>query len=299
MDAKTRHELKQNELAEALERLRHFDNPTTRWTLLIVAVALALAAAWMLWTYQRAHALEESWQNMALIQSKLSNPDPSTVAVARVDLEALVEDAAQPSVRNYGQLRLACAKIEEAIAQPSQREPLLREAVTLLEKLTTSGNGDPLLEAAARFALGTAYESLREPDRARAQYDALVSREARFAGSPYLERSRTRLENMDEVTAQIQLLPGDPPPDVPLEGPPDPSLAEQQPLPAPVRLNTRTPQPQAEPVPAPSTPDAEEPAVDTADEPDDEPGEDPADTPAAEPEEPQPTAAPAGGTGTP
>lgn len=211
MDAKTRHELKQNELAEALAKLRQFDSPSTRYTLLAVVVVLAAIGGWKLWGYSRQHALEQEWQSLASIQTALSQADPAQASEARSQLQQLIDDADSAELAGYATLRLAQLQIDRAVEQPGQRQVALEEAVALLQELARSSEASPALVAAAAHALGKTHESLRQVDEARAAYQSVVDNEARFAGSPFITLCGAALEQLDTLEVAIAFAPGDPP----------------------------------------------------------------------------------------
>ena len=75
MDADTRHQLKQNELAEALGRLRDWDNPSTRYTLMGLLVIVVLFASWKWFGYTHRRGAEQSWERLANLQTALASAD--------------------------------------------------------------------------------------------------------------------------------------------------------------------------------------------------------------------------------
>ena len=65
MDADTRHQLKQNELAETLSKLRDFsDKRTLTWLAVIVAIALVYAG-YRYWSWQHEVGVTEAYQTLA------------------------------------------------------------------------------------------------------------------------------------------------------------------------------------------------------------------------------------------
>lgn len=217
MDADTRHQLKQNELVEALGKLRGLkDDPKTFYTLIAVAVVIVAVVVWLGWRYSREHALQQGWQRLATISTGLAVGDETQVAGAEQDLRAMIAEASDPGLAGYARLRLARSRVDRAMAQPEGREAALQEARDLLEQIRSDPATRPMLDAAAAFLLATTCESLREIDRAREVYESLTQ-DTRYAGSPYVELARWRLEDIDTLTVRVAFAPGHPPQPEPVE----------------------------------------------------------------------------------
>lgn len=227
MDATKRHQLKQNELAEALARLRHLDSPATRFGLLALAVVLAVIGGWKLWGYRRAHTIFQEWQRYAALDARLPPASPQPDGATVDELSGLAADASTPALAAAARLRLARYHIDQAERNPDRRGEELRRAATLLEQTVGQPDTPASLAAAARFALATAYESLRELDKARATYQSLVDERERYAGSPVIDLADRRLQTLGELAAAVELRPGEPPPPPPpvVDGPPAPPAA--------------------------------------------------------------------------
>jgi hypothetical protein len=222
MDADTRHQLKQNELAEALDTLRDFNNPTTRLTLLGLAVILAAFFAWKAWVHQQHHAQELTTQRLNQVQEAIATGDPTRMDAAIVDLRALVNDAAQPGLAAGARILLASTLADEALRKPDEQQTLFEEAITVLQPLIPDGEVPAPLQAAAMFAKASCHESLRDFDQAKPLYERLQS-ETRFRGSPYVGLAEDRLANLDELRTPIRFEPGSPPMPaaaMPMSGPP-------------------------------------------------------------------------------
>ncbi len=238
MDADTRHALKQNELAEALVKLRNLDNPTTRYILIGLAVLIVLVGVWKLYAYAQTQALETGWKQFSELDQRLSDPDPAKAAAARDELRKLAAGASNSDLAGHAWVRYAGACLEQAVKAPEQADALLREATQALEQVT-AGRAAPLVRAAAWFALGTAYEGQRDWDKARQAYEMLTSRDGAFAASPFVFAARERLSNLAELATPIVFAPGGPPlpeatagPQPPLGWEPlDPALVSDRPLP--------------------------------------------------------------------
>lgn len=285
MDADTRHQLKQNELAEALSALRDWNNPTTRYTLLVLGVALLAVIGWKVWRYSQARAEEHAWQQLGAIEQRFSATDDTQSAAAATELEALIKDTSNAAVGAAARLRLAEHQIETALRKPEVRPESFAAAIATLKPLAEAKDVPPSLAAPAMFALATAYESTREFDQAAALYEQLRD-EARFRGNPLAVLAADRRATLDDIRTQVAFIPGapptaPPPPTITSDGLPiqlervDPAQAEI--LNQKMRAAELTPPPKAEEPPAePATP-AEPPAA--------EPTEPPA-PPPAEPAQP-------------
>ena len=286
MDADTRHQLKHNELADILNKLRDLRDPRFLWTLAAVVVIVLAVLAWKVWQYSRAHVAEQAWSRLADIGMGLAADDANAVAGAMSNLRALIQETTDPAVVGYARLQLARARVQQGLTNPAERSAAFEEAVSLLAQIRSDPQKPPLLEAPAAFLLASTYESMREPERAKPLYQELAD-SAAFAGSPYQALAAERLATMDEATTVVMFTPGEPPP-------PPPPATQPTPI-APTITPTITPttQPQvgvfrpeqlsplAPAAPPPPTPPAPE-----TDTPPSEPP--PAKPPAEPPAEPPP-----------
>lgn len=210
MDADTRHQLKQNELAEALGKLRDWDNPSNRYLILAIALLVILFAAWKAWSYSEQHAREVASRQLGDIQMALQAGEPSTVATAVADLRALIADASDPGIAGAARLRLASFRHNEGLMKPDTREEAFAEAARLYDEVIHTRGIPASIEATATFGLATVYESMRKFDEAKALYDKLQE-EPRFRGSPYVLMATERVQNFDELREPITLASGAPP----------------------------------------------------------------------------------------
>lgn len=296
MDADTRHQLKTNELADALNRLRDWNNPSTRaWVLGVVAVVLLLIA-WRAWSVARTSAAEQKWQQFGDVQERLASQNETERAAALSELRTLINAESGTSLGGYARLLLARVRYGEGLEKPDQRSTAFQEAATLLDEIL-GGAPIPPVEAAASFARASVHESQaaidsaardQHLDAARKLYQHLVD-DARFEGSPFVSRARQRLDSMDALKDPVTLLPGNPPP------PPAPATqsattmpaADMQPISAEEkqRLIDAIKRAQATSAPAEETPAAAPPS-----------GTNETPAPAAEPT-PEPPAEPSGAPG--
>lgn len=299
MDADTRHQLKTNELAEALSRLRDWNNPATRNWVLGVAAVVILIAAWYVWSAARTNAAELKWGQFYTLQEGVYSDDEARRAGALDDLRAFISSETGTALGGYARLQLARARYDDGLVKTDQRAAAFQEAAQLLDEILSSAPVAPL-EAAAGFARASVHESQaaidsaardRQIEAARKLYQHLVD-DPRFEGSPFVSRARQRLDTMDTLKDPVTLLPGNPPPP-PVATQPTVEVqrvtAEEQ-----QRLMEALQPAQPTTAPAPDTPPAPPPGTNetpapSADEPDTSP-------PAGEPA-PEPPAEPSGAPG--
>jgi hypothetical protein len=289
MKADERHQLKQNELAEALGQLRDWNSPTTRYTILVLALVAIAFGAWRAWAYHQRHALEQGWQRLGNIEMALAGKDQAAAAGAVSDLRALIQETSDPGLQGYARLRLARERVQEAFSKPEERQAAFGEAVQILEQIIRGPNTPASLEAAASFALGSTHECLAtvEPasrqsslDKAAELYQR-ITQEPRFKGTPYPALAADRLKTMASLKTAIALTPGpapgaaSQPGALPLEG-----MQKLTPEQIQAMLSRAAPGPAGPPVPPPAP--AEPPG-----QPSPPPGNPPA-------EEPKPEAPPQG-----
>ena len=251
MDADKRHQLKQNELAEALTRLRDFNDPRFIYAVVaLVAIGLGVLGYYG-WQYSRRHALEQGWQRLASTTSGLATDDETRLASAQDELRSMIQDTKDPALAGYARLELATSRITQAFRQPTQRKAAFEEAATLLEQIRRDPQCPPLLDAAATFALASTYESLDQFDKAKELYQTLID-EQRYQGFAYKNVAAERLSNIDKLKAPVAFVPGTPPPPAS-----QPEVAGP-----PITLSTDGPQPIViTPVPVQAVPIPSEPGA--------------------------------------
>lgn len=257
MDADKRHQLKTNELAAALQRLRDVGrDPTTRYWIIGVVAVVVLVGGYRLWGSVRVSQIANGWWELAQVTAQ-ANQNPAGTAEG---LRRVIADAPDRTLAAHARLRLAGTLRAQAHAQPTGGEALLREAIEILRGLCDDPATPRELVPPAAFSLGTSYESLRDFDSAAAAYRGIVA-DPRSAGTMFRELAEQRLATLDELRTPIAMAAGTRPPETqpattpqmspltdPLMGPPiAPAPPTDQPLPPPV------PQPQAPPPPATET----------------------------------------------
>ena len=217
MDADTRHQLKQNEFAEALSLLRDFTDARFWYCVIVIVIVAGGWAGYRLWQSQQATILENNWSQLLAIRMM----DPGGVGESVNQLNALITDNSDPKLVAAARLRLGNALTLQALLDPLRRESLRREAVEVYAAIANTPEVPDSIAAAATYALGTAHESLREFDEARRTYEALGTEE-RFAETPFKEMAAQRLETLDGVTVKVVFMAGQAPqprPVVPEMGP--------------------------------------------------------------------------------
>lgn len=219
MDAETRHSLKQNELAQAISKLRDFnlDSGTRRLLLIVLAVVLALAA-WRVWRWSAESAREGGW---AELQSAVGN------AAANIDvsLERLrtLSGSSSGALKLTAQFYEAVLLCDKANKDAANFVELLTRAAGELKAIVESSEATGFHVSAAAFRLASVYESLRNFGEARKMYQLLID-DPRCAAQGFRELARERLATLDSLVTPVTLTPGDPPPPPELSGPPEPPI---------------------------------------------------------------------------
>lgn len=291
MDADRRHELKQNELADAIERIR---NATDKSTLAWAGVLVAIVVVWFGWRFVNAQAeasLKAEFGALAEVDISPEGITDDTLA----NLRDMAASSPNTKFENFARLKLAAALrvMSEKNAQPE----LLQEAESQYQLVRNSSRATPAEKAGAMFQLAQLAEERRAFDEAKALYEEIVDSEA-YVGTGFDSLATSALTNIDELPRKFVLEPGMPPTpaasSTPTFSTPGMQPPTADPLPPPGGVSTSNalpplPPPGATDAPAAGDPEPSEPgAADPAgnDEPGaDEPGADEpgADEPAADP----------------
>ncbi|TWT42294.1 hypothetical protein RAS1_34240 [Phycisphaerae bacterium RAS1] len=272
MDAETRHSLKQNELAQALSKLRDFNlDAGTRRLLLIILAVLLVLVAWRVWRWSANSASEVGWKDLqSFVSSAATTPD-----VAIDNLRGLTSSS-NPGLKHTARFFAAAILCDKADKDAANFVSLLNQAAGELKTIIDSPDANGFHISAAAFRLASVYESLRNFGEARRAYQLLID-DPRCAGQGFRELARSRLDSLAGLETPVVLTPGDAPPPPELTGPPQPSIPViDVSKPRPTR-----PPPGDVPPPAPGSdsPPAEAPGA----------GQTPAAPPAAPPVEPPAT----------
>jgi tetratricopeptide (TPR) repeat protein len=201
MDADTRHQLRQNELAEALAKLKDFgDRRTVAWSALILVIALGYVG-YKFWRWRQHNQVVAAYE-------ALGGVDPTDASLGDAPLTRLRELIAgnsQPGLVALSRLRLAQGL--EARGQIAGGSEKLAEAEAEYQAVLNMPDAPSEFKAAATYRLGLLYETRRDFDQARATYGNL-SKDQRFAGSPFVELAAERLNQLDELVKPIVFKPG-------------------------------------------------------------------------------------------
>ncbi len=236
MDADTRHQLKQNELAEMLTRLRDWNNPQTRYAALGIALVLVLAVAAYAWYRGHQRNLAAGWQQLSNLSNEGLLSPVDKLPPVQDQLRTLIGDASNPALASAARLTLARTYMVQGLEDKTQRPQAFEAAAKLLEQITGDAQLAPTLRAPAALLLGSAYESLQQPDKAKEIYTKLATDSA-FDGWPAKTIAAERLTTMADAEANVTFLPGAAPPPT-------------QPAPAPLTMGP--PAPESAPASAPA-----------------------------------------------
>lgn len=263
MDADKRHQLKTNELAEALSKVRDFiSEPQMRYWLIGLVVLVVAVVGYRWRTGQQERQMAGAWTELTRVGAMLET-DPDA---ACDDLRALIADSPDGLFAANARVRLGILLRRQAEEDADGSDELLSESVEVLRRIVDDSAAPPALVAAAAFSLGTACESLRDFDGAAAAYQQIID-EQRFTGSPFIGLAARRLDTIDELSVPVHFEPGMPPEPEPKPEPapePEPELTpEQWPPPAtqptsapPARPARPTPRPPSRPHNRPPIPPA-------------------------------------------
>jgi len=208
MDARTRHQLKTNELAEALARLREFSDRRALYLFVVVAVVVLVYAGYRLHEWQSRQTLAAGWWTLA---TQVNTRDPTQDAPIR-KLRELLDTYRDPGLHAAARLRLGVLLRRKALLTGDAQAR--QEAIETLQAIVDDPQTPPGFRAGALYTLGLAYEDRRDLEQARQAYERLVQGEE-FAGVPYVDLARQRLESLSETTGPVALVPGFPPLDLP------------------------------------------------------------------------------------
>lgn len=218
MDAEHRHELKRNELAEALSHLKEWRDIDQR-TLLAIGGVIILILLWIAvrtWSWAAEQSQFNSWADYQSI-SRAPGPDGS------YPLDAIRKAAAgemSGAVQPLAQMELAEALCFNAALDPANSEPMLTEAMTNIESAISKVSTLPSssLYVAALITKARIHESQGDFAAARGIYETL--QDERFAGSPFTTPlgvgtsfeqpalAAFRLDTLADLESPLTLTPG-------------------------------------------------------------------------------------------
>lgn len=196
--------MKTNELGEAIEKVISLrDDPRIFYWIGGAVVVLLLFVGYRAWRANAEAARAAAWEQM--LEISVLNPD--NLAQTITQLRTLAENTSDTNLKRLAELRLSNALIQQAMQSGPDRVQL-DEARRRLEALVAP-DVPAVIAGPAVFALATLHETLREFDAARTTYELL--QEQRFAGSPFQQLAKSRLESLDTLKSPVNFTPGLPP----------------------------------------------------------------------------------------
>lgn len=217
MDAERRHELKTNELSEALNRLLSWNDPTLKYWLGGILLVLLVYGGYRLWDWNRLQTRIAGWEQLLRLDVSAAGGAADPVG----ELRTLAGSSPDGALSAAARLRLATALVERAERTPSERELLLHQAAAELQAVIGDAGVPASLVAAATYALASVQESLRDFPQAEATYRTLA--DPRFAGTPFQFLAEERLKTLPDLARPVVFVEGKAPP--PPELPPAPESA--------------------------------------------------------------------------
>ncbi len=202
MDAETRHQLKQNELAEALARLRSLDKSVI-YAIAGVAIGLLIWGAYYTWNWQATRAEQQEWSRIFL-----AGQESADGAGAADTLRVLAAELDEPAA-DVARLRAALVSAVEAAQGAELDDEALRRALSDLQRLVQRADLDAVFKAPAWLAIAKIHENLREFDEAAKAYEALQS--DYYAGFPQQQIATVRLTGLERLRESVTFVAGSPP----------------------------------------------------------------------------------------
>lgn len=202
MDADTRHELKQNDLASALTKLQLVE--TKKWLQLIglVVLGVAIVVGYKVWAGMRESARDRAWSELSL-----TNPEaPKDGEDPLAKLRQLVNDNHDAAFQAAARTKLAAALLVKASKDDAQSDALLREASQTLAGAPRSGVAAGF-RASAELLQAQVHESLHEFDKARALYES-IAKNPDYAGFPQAQIAPLLSTSLDKIQVEAKFLPG-------------------------------------------------------------------------------------------
>jgi predicted negative regulator of RcsB-dependent stress response len=201
MDADTRHQLKQNEFAQALRQLWDFsDRRTLAWLIVIIVIALGYAG-YKVWGWRRGAEVIGAYQTLMGVNAT----DASLGDAPLAQLRQLITSNSQPGLVAISRLQLARGL--EARGEGFDNAPEVTEAESQYKAILGMADAPDSLKAAATFRLGLLYETKRDFAKARETYVSLSGNPA-YRGSPFTDLATMRLDQLKDLAVPIKFEPG-------------------------------------------------------------------------------------------
>jgi hypothetical protein len=253
MDAEKRHHLKQNDLAEALAKLRDLGShrEVLYWAAAIVVV-LAAFVVYRNWGSWQASRAARAWRGLSEVSQKVQSNTPG----AMDELRGIVSDSSNPTLAAAARIRLAATLRAKATETGTLDTAALQQSVEVLQPLLNEPGLSPGLVGAAGLSLATSYETLGQFDDAERIYNLLLD-EQRFAGTGYPKAAAERLKTLPELRKPVEFVAGLPPQEAPSVSVLTPEVMAGPPAPPAEAPDAET-QPAATAEPAPADAAAQE-----------------------------------------
>lgn len=223
MDAKHRHELKQNEFEQILTHFPQFCRDHV-WQ--IVGVVLIIVAIF-LWAFRnqlrsipaQMKAQEQSARTQAMLNlnsqkllalgAAMGNPQPGQEDMALVagKLDNAAQEAKNPNARALLLIKQGDALRADLFYKPETLErDVVVSQITQAQKAYEAArklvDDNPTLEAGAIFGIAICHEEIGKLDEAREMYSQIVNGET-FAGTIYREQADMRLKIMGQTQEPV------------------------------------------------------------------------------------------------
>lgn len=221
MRADRRHELKENDLAHALELAREYLDRNGKRLGIVVLAVLAVAVTVTLTMRTRAASLEDAWkQKVALTYENVEDGKQSLDK-----LSALLRDSSDPSFVMSALIDQGLQSLRLAQEVPLPPDGNLNDrAKSAFDQLLARFGHNPIAQGTARLGLATVAEnefaidgSIAHKETARDQLTAVVEHPA-LATLPYHLLARERLEQLDDTFTVVRFSAAPPPePEPPAE----------------------------------------------------------------------------------
>ena len=202
MKAQRRHELRENDLAHALEVVRKYLDDNGRRIGLALVVAIAVIAVTALIARSQTAATENRWRRL----SELSFQNPEVGRDSLAALNALIRDTSDERFMMSGLIRQGHESLRLALDVPVPPDPELNDSAR--EAFTQLGDrfsDSPLASGLARLGLATVEENsfvldgdLSHKEAARMHLQA-VAGDVRMDALPFKRMAMDRLAVIDEI----------------------------------------------------------------------------------------------------
>jgi hypothetical protein len=204
MDADRRHDLKTNELGEALLSAR--ESLSDRRVGYAAAAVIAIAALYLAWQWRTRtveHGRQLQWEAVESISVDPENPTP-----AIEQLRALSAEMSDPGVRAAAELRMASLLKQKALQTLAPED--FQAALRTFETLAGRTDAPAAMRSAALFNVGQMHENLFEFDQAKTAYKTLRDDPA-LTGQVFQTVAAQRLTVLDGFGTRLDMTPGLPP----------------------------------------------------------------------------------------